>query len=1024
MERLWMRMHSLSMKSSNLNIMKQDTKTDNHLITWPELCKRFKTNIEIGLNDTQIMKRQKKYGLNRLTPPLVVPQWIKLCSHTFEGFAMLLWIGALLCITAFLIERNNLENLYLGIILIVVVVCSGLFSYLQESKSDAIMESFNKLIPQQATVIRNGNRLTVNAETLVPGDLVEFKGGDRIPADIRLSTTTGCKVDNSSLTGESEPQTRSAMDSDPNYLESRNMAFFSTNCVEGNARGLVINTGDRTVMGTIANLTTNLEQNETPLSKEIKHFIHLLTIVAVTLATIFFIISIWIGTSTMDAIVFFIAIIVASVPEGLLATVTVCLSLTAKRMAKKNCLVKNLQAVETLGATSVICSDKTGTLTANRMTVSHLWIGQQVFVAGDIEHAHIELRRYEPPMNAFEVAAIILTLCSKATFQPNQESIPIGRRLTYGDASESAILKFMEATLEIQSKVETVRQWWPKVAEIPFNSSNKYHLTVHRVDRRNDCSAIVCLKGAPENVLKHCTTYLNNEGQFPINDRFRIDFEGTYRTLGGKGERILGFAWIQLTPNQFPTDFEFKVENGANFPIDGFQFVGLISMIDPPRAGVSTAVDRCRAAGIKVMMVTGDHPITAKAIARSTHIISPFTKLYDKSQSSTPIISTETNNNFDNDHWPDSSLSHSTEELCKRTKDLKGVVLTGTEITKLGPSGLDRIIENNTKAKIADCRSISTKGEIVAVTGDGVNDSPALKKADIGIAMGITGSDVSKQAADLILLDDNFSSIVIGIEEGRLIYDNLKKSISYTLTSNVPEMMPFLLYMIIGIPLGLGTITILCIDLGTDIIPAISCAYEPPESDIMNRPPRGDNDQLVNIRMIKMTYLYVGFISSAAGFLSYFIIMEQNGFHWRQLFGIRRQWDSRAINDLPDRYGQEWSYQARMRLQNACQTAFFVAIVVTQWFDLIISKTRRNSIISQGFCNNDVMNFALIFETALTIFLCYCPGLNHSLQLDPLKWSWWSFGLPFGIMLMAIDEFRRYEIRHNPNGLVAHETYY
>jgi len=346
---------------------------------------------------------------------------------------------------------------------------------------------------------------------------------------------------------------------------------------------------------------------------------------------------------------------------------------------------------------------------------------------------------------------------------------------------------------------------------------------------------------------------------------------------------------------------------------------------------------------------------------------------------------------------------------------------------------LDDIVRNHTEIvfartspqqKLIIVESCQRLGAIVAVTGDGVNDSPALKKADIGVAMGIAGSDVSKQAADMILLDDNFASIVTGVEEGRLIFDNLKKSIAYTLTSNIPEITPFLLFIVANIPLPLGTVTILCIDLGTDMLPAISLAYEQAESDIMKRQPRDPlRDRLVNERLISLAYGQIGMLQALAGFINYFVIMAMNGFYPSKLLFLRAYWDDRSNQHVMDSYGQEWTYGQRKIVEFTCHTAFFTSIVVVQWADLLISKTRRLSIFQQGM-KNRVLILGLFEETLLATFLSYCPGMDTALRMYPLEWQWWLVPMPFSLIIWLYDEFRKYLIRRYPGGWVEKETYY
>ncbi|KAI5747020.1 hypothetical protein M8J77_010290 [Diaphorina citri] len=1000
---------SKKQKKEKLDDLKQELDIDYHKISVEELYQRFGTHPETGLTHAKAKEVLERDGPNALTPPKQTPEWIKFCKQLFGGFALLLWIGAILCFIAYTIQASTVEepaddNLYLGIVLTAVVIVTGIFSYYQESKSSAIMDSFKNLVPQFATVIRQGEKLTVRAEDIVLGDVVDVKFGDRIPADIRIIECRGFKVDNSSLTGESEPQSRGVDFTNDNPLETKNLGFFSTNAVEGTAKGVVISCGDNTVMGRIAGLASGLDTGETPIAKEIHHFIHIITGVAVFLGVSFFIIAFALGYHWLDAVIFLIGIIVANVPEGLLATVTVCLTLTAKRMASKNCLVKNLEAVETLGSTSTICSDKTGTLTQNRMTVAHMWFDNQIIEADTTEdQSGVQYDRTSP---GFKALARIATLCNRAEFKGGQDGVPILKKEVNGDASEAALLKCMELAL---GDVMSIRRRNRKVCEIPFNSTNKYQVSIHETEDPNDPRHLEVMKGAPERILDKCSTIFINGKEKVLDEEMREAFNNAYYELGGLGERVLGFCDLLLPADKFPLGFKFDCDE-PNFPLTGMRFVGLMSMIDPPRAAVPDAVAKCRSAGIKVIMVTGDHPITAKAIAKSVGIISEGNETVEDIALRLNIPVSEVN-----------------------PREAKAAVVHGSELRELSSDLLDEILRYHTEIvfartspqqKLIIVEGCQRMGAIVAVTGDGVNDSPALKKADIGVAMGIAGSDVSKQAADMILLDDNFASIVTGVEEGRLIFDNLKKSIAYTLTSNIPEISPFLTFILLDIPLPLGTVTILCIDLGTDMVPAISLAYEQAESDIMKRRPRNPfTDKLVNERLISMAYGQIGMIQAAAGFFVYFVIMAENGFLPPILFGIRKQWDSKAINDLTDSYGQEWTYRDRKALEFTCHTAFFVSIVVVQWADLIVCKTRRNSLFHQGM-RNWALNFGLVFETALAAFLSYTPGMDKGLRMYPLKFTWWLPPLPFMISIFIYDEVRKFYLRRNPGGWLEQETYY
>ncbi|NXW26021.1 AT1A2 ATPase, partial [Circaetus pectoralis] len=907
-------------------------------------------------------------GPNALTPPPPPPPPLKFCRQLFGGFSILPPLAPPLCFLAYGIQAAmeappSPPNLYLGPPLPPLVIVTGCFSYYQEAPPPTPPDSFKNMVPQQALVIREGEKIHPPAPPLVVGDLVEVKGGDRPPPAPPIISSHGCKVDPPPPPPESEPQTRSPEFTHAPPLPPRNICFFSTNCVEGTARGIVISTPPRTPPGRIASLASGLEVGPPPIPPEIEHFIRLITGVAVPPGPPLFILSLILGYTWLEPPLSPPGIIVANVPEGLLATPPVppiggAEDLDAKRMARKNCLVNPPEPPQTLGSTSTICSDKTPPLTPPRMTVAHMWFDNQIPPPDPPEdQSGATFDKRSPPRAP---PARIAGLCNRAVFKPPPDPPSISKRDTAGDASESPPLPPLQLSC---GSVKKMRDKPPQAPPIPFNSTNKYQV----------CRAP---PGPPDpwrgrSVLPGMWAQRGHRGAVAGDEEYRA------REWGARGcphpvtrRCPPGFCHLYLPPDKFPRGFRFDADE-VNFPTSNLCFVGLMSMIDPPRAAVPDAVGKCRSAGIKVIMVTGDHPITAKAIAKGVGIISEGNETVEDIAARLNIPISQVN-----------------------PREAKACVVHGSDLKDMTSEQLDEILKNHTEIvfartspqqKLIIVEGCQRQGAIVAVTGDGVNDSPALKKADIGIAMGIAGSDVSKQAADMILLDDNFASIVTGVEEGRLIFDNLKKSIAYTLTSNIPEITPFLLFIIANIPLPLGTVTILCIDLGTDMVPAISLAYEAAESDIMKRQPRNPRtDKLVNERLISMAYGQIGMIQALGGFFTYFVILAENGFLPGTLVGIRLAWDDRSTNDLEDSYGQEWTYEQRKVVEFTCHTAFFASIVVVQWADLIICKTRRNSVFQQGM-KNKILIFGLLEETALAAFLSYCPGMGVALRMYPLK---------------------------------------
>ncbi|GMI61139.1 hypothetical protein ScalyP_jg7148 [Parmales sp. scaly parma] len=855
--------------------LKRNVVLTTHTEELSSLLASLNTDPATGLTSSAVNSARAKHGANVLTPPPVTPEWIKFLRELTGFFSLLLWGGAALCFVGYALEKAE-DNLYLGIVLVFVVLATGIFSYLQNSKSESLMASFKNMLPPKVNVLRDGKTDEIDASQLVPGDIVEVNGGDLIPSDFRvLSCSDNFVVDNSSLTGESEPQ-------------------------------------------------------QTPINKEIHHFIVIISAIAISLGILFFVMGVVIETPLVSNLVFMIGIIVANVPEGLLATVTVCLTLTAKRMAEKKVLVKNLEGVETLGSTSCICSDKTGTLTQNIMTVAQIALGtDSTFKTLDCPSSFTNGRKtYDSESESFKRLLRCAILCNVATFTEsskwateddgttrkkdddgNDTPIPFQGMLEQGDgssvqvvnwkpvgnASECAMIKLAQSECTDPTTLENdiihTRSSNPTIFVIPFNSKNKYQVHVH------DCKQgglTVEMKGAPERILDRCESILIDGKVVAMTDELRATVAEKQLEMSANGLRCLGFAERELDPKVYGKDYKFVSDDDAhftgNFPLGedagdktkdatgrkinpkstvGLVFLGIMALIDPPRPAVPPAVRKCKTAGVKVIMVTGDHPITAQAIAYKVG-----------------ILWTKTRNDMEADN-----LKHGRspgDRLWENPDDALAIVVPGNTISvDTSQESWDFILNHpqivfartSPQQKLVIVENCQRQGHIVAVTGDGVNDSPAIKKADIGIAMGIMGSEVTKNAADMILLDDNFASIVNGVEEGRLIFDNLKKSIAYTIQSNIPEITPFLGFIIFAIPLPLTTILILAIDLGTDMIPAISMAYETAEADIMLRPPRNAKlDRLVTAKMINFSYLQIGLMQALGGYLTYMIVLNNYGY--------------------------------------------------------------------------------------------------------------------------------------------------
>lgn len=886
-----------------------------HQVPLNEFVRRLRSDTCYGLTLHEATKRLQRDGPNSLIQKRKEPELLKFLRQLTSLFALLLWSGAGLSLGAEYVQPGQ-GSLAIAVALVSVVILNGTFSYWQGHKAEAIMESFRDMLPRSAQVVRDGLLQKVPAAELVRGDLIILEEGDQVPADARLFEVAGLKVDNSSLTGESEPQLRTIEPTDRVLLQSRNVAFSGTQVMAGNGRGIVFATGMKSQLGRTADLTQTVKLREMPIRQEIKRFTRIISLVAVIMGLLVFLCSLFlVDTPFWSKLVFAIGIIVANVPEGLMATVTLCLSIAARRMATRNALVRNLESVETLGCTTVICTDKTGTLTLNKMTVQRLFLNECIHSQADADFEQEELDKF----------LLIATLCNNAHLKEDGSFS--------GDPTETALLDFSARFIDISS----LREKAPRLFEEPFSAATKMMITVNR----RDDACLVCLKGAPDIAIRFCDRILVNGSVRPFEESDRQAYLKAYEDLAHRGERVLLFAWQTVALKE--------TWNRDDMPEGGYVFIGLAGLYDPPRPEVTAAVADLRAAGVRVIMVTGDYQTTALAIGRLVGIVT----------GDAPVV-------INGEQLREMADVHLDWEL-----DQPEVIFARTS-----PEQKLRIVQ-----------ALQRRGEVVAVTGDGVNDAPALKQADIGVAMGLSGTDVAREAADMVLLDDNFATLLPAVREGRTIFDNLRKATTYILTSNVPEITPFLGFLLLGLPLPLTVVLILAVDLGTDMLPAIALGSEPAEHDIMHLPPRSHGEHLVSARLMLLAYGLFGIIESAAGFYAYFTILYGGGWHWGDALAATDPLYLRAVS------------------------AFFVAVIICQVANGIISKTSRQSLLQQGILSNRWLLVGMVVELALAAAIVGLPILQPWFGTTSLTFREFFLAWPFALGLILLDEMRRWLLR-------------
>lgn len=1006
-------------------------------------------NIEAsgGLSSKAAADRLVIHGKNILTPPPKIPEWKRFLQQFQNTFLILLNVSGVLSLVAYFLD-NEITNLYVAIVLFLVVFLTGFVQFHEEGKANAIADSFTHMLATTCIVIREGKQQKIAVEELVPGDLILIKNGDKVPADAVLLLCRGLKAECSSLTGESEPIscTDQASQKGTNQFECKNMAFNSSLCFDGMAIGLVLNTGDKSAIGTIAKLASDTVVRESTLQKEIRVFVRLIAIIAVVMATACFILSVFLqGAKTVQEIIKlfvngFLVIIVANVPQGLPSTVISLLSLAARNMAKKQVLIKRLDCVETLGSTSIICSDKTGTLTQNVMTVTDAWYDQKnqrrrrweaksLFsqepqallyraailcnrgdpVSSDDMDAEGDRRREQRRLRVKSVSR--LSWSNLSTLIDAQATVT---KFT-GNPSDVALLSYCDS---LQS-VSSLRLAYPILFEVPFNSTNKWQLVIVKStafteegDETSDDDNIVyevLMKGAPEVLLGRCSTYATTKDpthRMEVNDEFRKEFTEKYERFASQGRRVLALCSQTF---KAPRNVQFTSDdNKFNFPTTELNFIGLFAVMDPPRDNVPEAITTCRRAGVKVFMVTGDHPFTARAIAMQVGLLT--------SENNIELLENETSEG----DW----------DACE------GAVIHGSRIdaltdeqwhTILSKSGVcfARTTPAHKLLIVQKCQTLM--GCIVAVTGDGVNDAPALKQADVGIAMGLNGSAVAQDAADILLMDDNFASIVFAIEEGRIIFDNIKKTIAYTMAHILPEVVSALLSLLAGLPAGLTAMQVLTIDLGTEMGPAISLAYEKPESNIMDRKPRDPlKDRLVSPVLLFYSYITSGCVITIGCMASYVFIYAKNGIH---LFYFNEPDLNASGGDYFSLTSSEpvlvqptmvtYTAAEQREMFSEAATAFYISLTCAQFCHIWACKTRISSLFVHGF-SNKLTFYGVGIGLFLALFFCYVPGVQSFVGSASVGWIPWVCAVVSGAVLLTYNEGSKWYFRNaKPGNVVA-----
>jgi sodium/potassium-transporting ATPase subunit alpha len=870
-----------------------------------------------GIGEAEAKRRLAEFGPNQVERIETTSHLVRLLRQFTHFFALILWLAAGLALFAATHQPGQGMGA-LAIAIIGVILINGLFSFWQEYRSERALAALRNLLPRLVAADRGGTLIELPASELVPGDVIRLHEGDSVPADCRLLEAFGVQVNTAAITGESLPVARDAGPSEEHEItSSTNVLLAGTALVAGNGRAVIFATGMRTALGEIAHLTQTAGATLSPLQREVTFLTRVIAALATGLGVVFFAIGYSIGLPLWHTGMFAIGIIVANVPEGLLPTVTLALAIASQRLARASVLVKHLASVEALGSTTVVCTDKTGTLTENRMTVRRLYVDGRFFDSAQ-----------EALTQAGDVARrLLLTALHCEEVEQAREG---GATKLLGDPTEIALVEMARSALPGQVLC-------PRVDEVPFDSERKRLSTLHRTDE----VLVLFTKGALAALLPLCSG-----SERLLSPEAAARWGEAEQAMATDGLRVLALA-CRRVPEPYDRS---RLE-------EDLTLLGLVGLEDPARPEVAGAITKCRSAGIKVVMITGDHPATAEAIARQIGLVGA---------GRARVITGE-------------RLQRMSGTQLQLALDAPEIIFARTRVDQ--------------KRRIVV--ALQAKNHVVAVTGDGVNDAPALRQADVGIAMGQVGTGVAREAADIILMDDNFASIVAGIEEGRTVFSNIRKFMTYILASNIPEIVPYLAFVLFKVPLALTIIQILAIDLGTDMLPALALAAERPEAEIMKRPPRRRTERLLSWSLLARAYLFLGPMQAMAAMAAFFFVLDGSG------------WS----------YGEVLAPTDPIYLQ--ATTACLVAIVVMQIANVFLCRSPGLSSFALGPFGNRLILAGILVEIAIILLIVYTDLGNALFGTAPVTSEVWLLAIPFALAMLVMEEGRKWLVRHH---VAAHHT--